>query len=351
MSNVEDHPAELQARARSGPRSGGVEILEPRDVPLGGLRAMTVRRTLPQRTRSLVGAWCFLDHYGPDDVGLPGESGQPEDVPAADRPDGMQVPVHPHTGLQTVSWLFDGAIEHRDSAGSEQRVVPGELSIMTAGRGISHAERSPAFDRPPVLHGVQLWVALPDAVRDRQPFFEHHARLPVLERDGSRTTVILGGLGGAVSPATVFTPLVCAQIDLDAGATLRLDVDPGFEHGVLVDSGQVTLDGTPVPPAALAYAPTGRSSLALGNAGDGPARLVLIGGEPFAEEIVMWWNFVARTHEEIVRARADWQAGLTRRAVSADPRGRFGRVEDTGGPLPAPALPDVRLRARRRAPK
>src|SRR5688572_17921795 len=132
--------------------------MTPREVPLGGPRAMTVRRTLPQRGRSLIGAWCFLDHYGPDPVA---ESG------------GMSVAPHPHTGLQTVSWLFEGEIEHRDSAGNHAMVLPGEVNLMTAGRGISHSEVSTGATT--VLHGAQLWVALPDADRHADPGFEHYA--------------------------------------------------------------------------------------------------------------------------------------------------------------------------------
>src|SRR6478752_5033763 len=157
MSNVERDPAEIVATSAVLTRPD-VEILEPREVPLGGPRAMTVRRTLPQRRRSLIGGWCFIDHYGPDDVSATG---------------GMRVPPHPHTGLQTVSWLFEGEVDHRDSVGTHALVRPGELNLMTAGHGISHSEVStPGTAR---LHGVQLWVALPEASRDVAPFFEHHA--------------------------------------------------------------------------------------------------------------------------------------------------------------------------------
>ena len=171
MSNTEVAPQEILCETDG--TCAGVELLVPRQVPLGGPRAMDVRRTLPQRQRSLIGAWCFLDHYGPDQVG---DSG------------GMKVPRHPHTGLQTVSWLFTGEIEHRDSAGFHAAVRPGEVNLMTAGRGISHSE----FSTPDttVLHGAQLWVALPDTARHMAPTFEHyrpgagqrkrldHARLP-----------------------------------------------------------------------------------------------------------------------------------------------------------------------------
>ena len=156
-----------------------MEVLTPRDVPLGGLRAMTVRRTLPQRQRSLIGAWCFLDHYGPD---------------AVDRDEGMVVPPHPHTGLQTVSWLFTGEIEHRDSAGHHAFVRPGELNLMTAGRGISHSEYS--TPETTTLHGAQLWLALPDGDRQVEPTFEHFAPEPV-SGDGWEARVFIGSLLGS----------------------------------------------------------------------------------------------------------------------------------------------------------
>src|SRR6478672_9883301 len=159
MSNLEPKPAELVCDEQPAP---SILVLEPREVPLGGPRAMTVRRTLPQRGRSLIGAWCFVDHYGPDDVAETG---------------GMVVPPHPHTGLQTVSWLFEGEVEHRDSAGHHAMVRPGEVNLMTAGRGISHSEVSPASTTR--LHGAQLWVALPDSERRTDPGFAHHAPEPV----------------------------------------------------------------------------------------------------------------------------------------------------------------------------
>ncbi|PFG41767.1 hypothetical protein ATJ88_0409 [Isoptericola jiangsuensis] len=345
MSNLETRPTEQVCAV--GEPVADVEVLEARDVPLGGPRAMTVRRTIPQRRRSLVGAWCFSDHYGPDDV-----SGTA----------GMQVPPHPHIGLQTVSWLFAGEILHRDSVGSRQVVLPGELNLMTAGRGISHSEETPApqpgRDRPGVLHGVQLWTVLPADARDGAPHFEHHGDLPVATADGARVQVFLGSLivGGTTlrSPARTYTPLVGAQLDLEPGARVVLDVEPGFEHGLLVDTGDVTLEGVPVPPATLGYVAPGRAALVV-VAGDAPVRAILLGGEPFTEDVVMWWNFVARDHDEIVAARHAWAAqvderddGATGYAPGAEDR-RFGRVEGYAtGPLRAPVLPDVRLRPRSR---
>ncbi|AJF68402.1 pirin family protein [Streptomyces vietnamensis] len=297
-----------------------IEVLTSRDVPLGGPRAMTVRRTLPQRARTLIGAWCFADHYGPDDVA---ESG------------GMDVAPHPHIGLQTVSWLFSGEIEHRDSLGSHAYVRPGELNLMTGGHGISHTEVSTA--RTTVLHGVQLWVALPEEHRNTARDFQHHAPETV-RVDGADLRVFLGTLAGSTSPVRTFTPLLGAELLIEPGATVTLPVDPAFEHGLLVDTGEVRLAGTLLRPAELGYAPTGADSLTLVNESDAPARAVLLGGTPFEEEIVMWWNFIGRSHEDIVEAREEWEKASD----------RFGEVEGyPGDRLPAPALPNARIAPRK----
>lgn len=324
MSNVETEPAPLEhaAPARGGrPAAGahGVDVLSARAVPLGGPRAMRVRRTLPQRARTLIGAWCFADHYGPDDVTASG---------------GMNVPPHPHTGLQTVSWLFSGEIEHRDSLGTRALIRPGEMNLMTGGYGICHSEVS--TPRTTVLHGVQLWVALPEEHRDAERDFQHHVPEPV-RADGAEIRVFLGSLAGSTSPVRTFTPLLGAEITLEAHAMITLAVDTGFEHGLLVDSGAVRLLDTTLNPAELGYVPCGADALTLVNESDGPARLVLLGGPPFEEAIVMWWNFIGRSHEEIVQARDAWAAG-----------DRFGSVEGyDGDPLPAPELPNVPLKPRR----
>jgi quercetin 2,3-dioxygenase len=337
MSNLERDPVELLCPPEV-PAGPVVHVLAPRDVPLGGPRAMNVRRTLPQRGRTTIGAWCFADHYGPDDVAVSG---------------GMVVPPHPHTGLQTVSWLFEGEIEHRDSAGSHALVRPGAVNLMTAGRGISHSEVStPGTTR---LHGVQLWVALPDASRHVGPFFEHAEIAPVAIGDAT-VRVFVGDLAGAVAPeasVTVFSPLLGAQVDLPPGGSVELELDPSFEHGVLVDLGDVTLsarngvDVTDAPTAVawaeLAFVEAGPRRLTLRAGGDG-ARLVLLGGVPFGEELVMWWNFIGRSHDEIVEFRRQWQADVIGRD---NPDGRFGTVDGyDGSPLPAPELPTVRLKPR-----
>lgn len=328
MSNLEVEPAELLCDDKTTPR---FQLLEPREVPLGGPRAMTVRRTLPQRERSLIGAWCFVDHYGPDDI--------------TERDAGMVVPPHPHTGLQTVSWLFEGEIEHRDSTGAHQFVRPGELNLMTAGSGIQHSEVStPATTR---LHGAQLWVALPDRDRHTAPFFEHTE--PVPTRLGDATVRVFIGelpeLAEHRAAARTFTPLLGAQLDFPAGAVVDLRVDPNFEHGVLVDHGTATLDDEHVVGATqLGYLAPGAEYLRIEAGADAPLRILLIGGTPLGESIVMWWNFIGRDHDEIVAFREQWQGDVI---ADADRAGRFGHVNGWDGPaLPAPALPGIRLKPR-----
>jgi redox-sensitive bicupin YhaK (pirin superfamily) len=350
MSNLERDPVELVSPPEHS-HAAVIQVLAARDVPLGGPRAMNVRRTLPQRGRTTIGAWCFADHYGPDDVATSG---------------GMVVPPHPHTGLQTVSWLFEGEIEHHDSTGSAEFVRPGAVNLMTAGRGIAHSEVStPTTTR---LHGVQLWVALPDATRGVAPFFEH-ADTEAAAIDDAVVRVFAGALPGvdAEASVTVFSPLVGAQIELPAGGEAWIDLDPRFEHGLLVDVGPVTatippLDDEPddagadADPLAVAghtttlawselgYVAPGHEGVRLRAAVDSPARVVLIGGVPFGEELVMWWNFIGRNHDEVAEFRRQWQADVIARG---DADGRFGTVEGFDGPpLPAPELPTVRLKPR-----
>jgi redox-sensitive bicupin YhaK (pirin superfamily) len=301
------------------------EQLEPRDVLLG--RTTHVRRTLPHKTHRMVGAWCFLDHYGPDDVKETG---------------GMWVPPHPHTGLQTVTWLFEGLGRHTDSLGSDQLVRPGQLNVMTAGHGICHAEVSPD-DAPELLHGVQLWVVLPDSARDSTPpTFVHLADLPTFEDGGATVTVMVGSLAGHTSSAPTFTPLLGAEVRLSAGASIELPVEPGFEHAVLAVDGDLRIDGDVVERHRLAFLGTGTETLQL--AADRETTALLLGGEPFDEEIVMWWNFIGRSHEDVVAQREDWNGS----GIEFIPD-RFGHVSDFPGPrLLAPPLPNTRLKARGR---
>ncbi|MGW2113461.1 pirin family protein [Streptomyces sp. NPDC001948] len=294
------------------------ELLNPRHVRLG--ESTEVRRLLPNLGRRMVGAWAFVDHYGPDDI--------------ADEP-GMQVPPHPHMGLQTVSWLHDGEVLHRDSLGSLRTIRPRELGLMTSGRAISHSEESPKAHAR-FLHGAQLWVALPAAHRQVEPHFQHHTDLPTVSAPGFTATLILGELDGTASPGTTYTPIIGADIALAAGAEIRLPLDPDFEYAVLSMSGRAEVDGVPVPPGSMLYLGCGRTELPL--RADGDAGLMLLGGEPFEEEIVMWWNFIGRSHEEIEEARQAWAEGS-----------RFGEVKGYDGDrLPAPELPPGPLKPRGR---
>ncbi|MFD5463196.1 pirin family protein [Kitasatospora sp. NPDC127059] len=317
MSNLDLRPAPTDCgrEASGGPVK---DLLTGRQVPLG--ESTVVRRLLPNLGRRMVGAWCFVDHYGPDDI-----AGEP----------GMQVPPHPHMGLQTVSWLHQGEVLHRDSLGSLQTVRPYELGLMTSGRAISHSEESP---RPHArfLHGAQLWVALPDARRHTAPSFEHHPELPEVTAPGLRATVILGTLDTATSPGTTHTPLVGADLALTDGADLRLPLLPDFEYAVLAMSGRVDVDGVPVEPGSMLYLGCGRRELPLLARSD--ASVLLLGGEPFDERIVMWWNFIGRSNDEIAQARSDWMSTH-----------RFGEVHGySGARLAAPELPTTPLKARGR---
>ncbi|MEO7351179.1 MAG: pirin family protein [Marmoricola sp.] len=296
-----------------------MEVLTPRDVPLGGLRAMTVRRTLPQRQRSLIGAWCFLDHYGPDEV---------------DGSGGMVVPPHPHTGLQTVSWLFTGEIEHRDSAGHRATVRPGELNLMTAGRGISHSEYSTPGTT--TLHGAQLWLALPDGDRQVDPTFEHHAPSPVTG-PGWEARVFIGSLLGSTSPVVTYSPLLGAELTLEAATSLSVPVDPAYELGVLVDHGEVRVDGKPLAAHELGFMGPGAESIELTASAD--SRLLVLGGPPFGEKIVMWWNYIGRDHDEVVAYRAEWE-----RLLDEGTSDRFALPPgDPLEPLHSPPLPNARM--------
>jgi quercetin 2,3-dioxygenase len=295
-----------------------VDVVEARKASIGD--GAEVRRLLPQRTLRTIGAWCFLDHYGPDEVS---------------RGPGMQVPPHPHIGLQTVSWLFQGLVLHRDSLGSRQLIRPGELNLMTAGRGIAHSEES-AAGRPPVLHGLQLWIALPEAERHGEPRFAHHADLPVVRDGAANVTVAIGEYRGERSPAEVFSPLAGYEVAVPGGDDFVLPVREDFEYGVVAVDGSAVVGGALIAPGLLAHLPAGLSEINLSPAGGRRlARFFVIGGVPFGEPLLMWWNFVARNGEEITRAREDWVAG------------RFPEVRGyPGSPLAAPPLPGVPLKPR-----
>lgn len=302
-----------------------VEIITFREVPLGGPRSMTVHRTLPQRQRSTIGAWCFVDHYGPDDVSTTG---------------GMNVAPHPHTGLQTVSWLFQGEITHHDSADNHAVVKPGEANFMTAGSGICHSEVS--TQDTTTLHGVQLWVALPDDARGTNPGCDHY-KPETVQLDGGHALVFIGELFDSTSPVRPFTPLVGAEIHIKPGATIAIEVDPKFEYGFLLFTGEFTVGDTTAERTELAYTGVGENTIELHNPGAEESRLILIGGKPLAEDLVMWWNFIGRSTQEIAQFRKEWE----------EESDRFGKVHgyvsrNPEGPsrLPAPTMPNTTLKLR-----
>ncbi len=328
-STASERGSQERVSAYRGAMDPSVQVLRPRSVPLGGPRSMTVRRTLPARERSFVGAWCFVDHYGPDDVSATG---------------GMDVAPHPHCGLATVSWLFSGEVEHRDSLGTVARVRPGEVNLMTAGSGIAHSEVSTPDTR--VLHGAQLWVVLPTSRAAIQPRFEHHAPEVVDVADGVRAQVFVGSWWGSASPVHVETPLLGAEVVLAPHAVVDLPAPDGFEVGVLVDTGSVTIGEAALAASELGVLDPPDARGARLEAGAQGARVLVLAGAPFGEEVVMWWNFVAASHDEVVAAREAWEAeGGAREGALL----RFGVVPGYVGVasrIPAPALPGVRLRAR-----
>jgi len=316
MSDLDTRPQEQVCRSVAG-RQPEELLLTARHVYLG--KTTEVARALPDRQIRMIGAWCFLDHYGPEDVG--GSLG-------------MQVWAHPHTGLQTVSWLLEGEVEHRDSVGSQAMVRPGELHIMTSGHGIVHSEISQP-DKPPRLHGVQLWVALPDADRDVDPRFDSYRELPDLVRDGMRGKVLIGELDGVSSPARGHTPIVGADLIIDPGAMITLTLDPAYEYGVFVVEGGVRVESTPTAVDQLLYLGADRREVRLRS--DHGGRMIILGGVPFGEDIVMWWNFIGRSHDEIVAFRSAWER--------RDPRFPpvISRDEKV---MEAPPMPTVALKPR-----
>ena len=316
MSTTEADVDVTAAQAHATVPAAEEELTTARLARVGDIE---VRRLLPLRRRRSVGAWCFVDHYGPASV---------------DGVAGMQVPPHPHIGLQTVTWLIEGNVLHRDSLGSEQMIRPGQLNLMTAGRGIAHSEESPA-GHDPGLHGIQLWLALPDADRQAAPDFEHHAGLPVTGLGGLRATVFAGSLAGVRSPARVFSPLVGAELAAPRDTRAEVPLEPGHEHVLFVAEGAAEAGGVTLGPGSLLYLGTGRGSVPVAAA-EG-ARVFLLGGEPLGETLLMWWNFVGRTPDDIIGAAADWAHG-----------DRFGTVSGYhGAPLAAPPVDAVRLGRRR----
>lgn len=283
------------------------ERFPARETSLGTLK---IFRALPIRQKRLVGAWCFLDRFGP----LSFSEAKP-----------MDVAPHPHIGLQTVSWLLQGEILHKDSLGSEALLGPRGVNVMTSGGGIAHSEETPPKNCG-LLNGVQLWVALPDADRHGSASFQHIDEVPIVEQGGGTVSVFAGSVLGCSSPAEYFSPLLGVEVTLQASASLELPLDRAFEHAVLLLAGDAEIDGQAIDSTGLWYLGTSRESVEFKSRNG--SRVLLIGGLPFPEKILMWWNFVARTAEEIAQARSDWQR-----------RQRFGDVTAYNGPrLDAPPL-------------
>lgn len=289
------------------------ERIETRNAEIGG--GLTIRRALPNRGRRTVGAWCFLDHAGPMEFGAGG---------------GLRVGPHPHIGLQTFTWMIEGEVVHRDSLGNEQVITPGQVNLMTAGGGIAHSEDS-APGRAGRLHAAQLWIALPEGERRRAPAFRNYPELPLVEKGGFAVRVLAGSALGERSPAEVFSPLVGLDLSSGKRASLELPLNARFEHAALVLKGAARVAGEPLSPGTLLYFAPGRRELALESAA--AARILVIGGTPFGEEILVWWNFVARTAAEIEVATRDWNEG------------RFGTVRGSPSPpLVAPSPAGLGLR-------
>jgi redox-sensitive bicupin YhaK (pirin superfamily) len=275
---------------RDSPSACELEILDGRAAEVGGFG---VRRVLPRRRRRTVGSWCFVDQIGPGVV-LAG--------------DGLDVGPHPHIGLQTVTWLVAGAVLHRDSLGSEEVIRPGQLNVMTAGQGVSHSEETTGIHEGR-LHGVQLWVAQPSSTRDGGPAFEHHHVLPRVELDAGTATVLIGEFSGATSPARRDTDHLGVELALRPGRTV-VPLRRADEHALVVLDSAVSVGPHRLEAGRLGYLGVDRDELAI----DAPAevRVMLIGGPPFPEPLLMWWNYVARTRNEITHAHLAWGAGTER---------------------------------------
>jgi redox-sensitive bicupin YhaK (pirin superfamily) len=264
----------------------GVEVTASRESHVGARR---VRRALPRRGRRTVGPWCFVDHMGPATL--------------TER-EGLGVAPHPHIGLQTVTWLFAGQALHRDSLGTEQVLAPGELNLMTAGRGVAHSEEGTGTYRGE-LHGVQLWVAQPEATRNGPPAFEHHGDLPRSDLGIGVATVLVGELADVEASARRDTDHVGVDLELRPGST-TFGLRPEHEHALIAFEGAASIGTVIVTPGHLAYLGSGRDELRIEVRE--PTRILLLGGTPFEAPILMWWNFVAREKTEIVQAHAQWTA-------------------------------------------
>ena len=286
-----------------------VERITARAAELG--EGLMIHRALPTRQRRMVGAWCFLDHIGP----VTFSAGQ-----------GMHVGAHPHTCLQTFTWMIEGEILHRDSLGSEQVIRPGQVNLMTAGHGIVHTEDSLPGTR--CIHAAQLWIALPPRFADCAPTFDHYAELPLWTEQGCTLTLLAGQHAGYTAPTRLYSPLVGLDITSPQASTLTLPLHPAFEYGILPLEGSVGIDAERFGPDELAYLGLHRNGISL-ELSPG-SRILLLGGEPMNETIVMWWNFVDFSRQAIVQSQQAWESNAPRFGPVAGGDGR--RIEPP--PLP-----------------
>ncbi len=285
------------------------EVITARQADLG--EGMLMRRLLPSRGRRTVGAWCFMDHFGPTNTG------------------GMRMGPHPHMGMQSMTWLFEGEVMHYDSLGNEATVRPGQLNIMRSGVGMAHAERTPA-PHSGNFHGIQLWIAQPDWARHGQPAFDHFSSLPRLVMGDAQAMVFMGSIEGETSPAYAETPLVGAELLLQPRGVVRIPLQHTFENALAIIQGSVVVNGKEVLPGSIVYLGAQRDSVIVKTYAG--ARMILLGGEPFEEQLFMWWNFVGRNRDEIELAAKEWNAGSA-----------FGEVAPMG--LPRIVAPDFPWRA------
>lgn len=287
-----------------------IQDFQIRSAEIG--KGTIIKRALPSRHKRLIGAWCFLDHAGP--VVFP-------------QGDGLDVGPHPHIGLQTFTWMIEGTMMHTDSVGSKQLIRPKQVNLMTAGRGISHTEVAP--DDETHMHAAQLWIALPDDKLNIDPQFDHYPELPVVNKDGIEYTVLVGEFLNTTSPVQVYTPLLGVDLSAKETVTTRLKLNPAFEYGFMALEGTATINGHELDEDNLVVLETGLTEIEIQVHKD--SRILLLGGEPFESPILLWWNFVGRTQEELRIAREQW--------VNGD--ARFGVIPDYDGPrLEAPTFPD-----------
>ncbi len=287
----------------------GIEVRQGRTADIGGFQVV---RVLPTKGRRTVGGWCFVDLMIPPD---------------ANDPDPLEIGPHPHIGLSTVTWLFQGEALHGDSLGTEQVIRPGQLNLMTAGHGIAHSELSSQAG----VQGVQMWIAQPEATRHGPSSFEHHPALPRRRLATGEATVLVGTWGDVVSPARADSALVGADVVIGQGVC-EVDLDTRFEYGIVPIDNPVKVDDAIVEPGWLGLVAAGSEALRL-EALSGGARLMFLGGEPLGERIQMWWNFVGRTKDELTDAWRAWQDHDT---------DRFGTVPSRLARIEAPSPPWLR---------